>query len=320
MSHPTNHSPHSPASAEGAESREARRKRDYGTLLLKGMAMGSADIVPGVSGGTMALILGIYEELIGSLKTLGDRAFWSALLSLRWRRAAELFNWPFLLTLFCGIALAVLSLSRGLEWLLEHHPVLLWSFFFGLVSASVWSVGRRAGRWNLATVAAFAAGALVAFVIVGLTPATTPDAPWFLFVSGALAVSALLLPGISGAFILLLLGKYEFVLEAIGNLDFGALLWVGLGMLLGLVSFAQLLGWLFRHFHDLTIGLLSGFLLGSLRKIWPWKALGGGPEEAVNVLPALSVGSAFNTDILYAALLALVGAALVLVLDRPESP
>ena len=295
----------------------AWRGRDYGALLLRGIAMGAADVVPGVSGGTMALILGIYEELIASLRALGRPPFWRALLSGRLGEAFGEAHGRFLITLVCGIAVAVLSLSRGLEWLILNQPVPVWSFFFGLIAASVLVVGARVRRWGVSTVLGFIGGAAGAFALVGLTPAVTPENPLFLFLSGALAICALILPGISGAFILVLLGKYEFILGSLNRGDVAPLVFVALGAGVGILSFAQVLGWLFRHYHNLTLAVLGGFMLGSLRKVWPWKEVAGGDmDAAANTLPALTQGGAFNTVILVALLLAALGFVLVLVVDR----
>ena len=294
--------------------------------------MGAADIVPGVSGGTMAFILGIYEELIFSIRTLGRRDFLQALVRLRLKDAFAQLNWRFLLALAAGIALAVLTLARGLGWLLEHYSVSVWSFFFGLVLASVLAVSRRVERWSPELWAALGAGAVGAYIFVGLVPLQTPEVWWFLVASGAMASCALILPGISGAFVLLLLGKYQFVLSAIKNLDIFRLFFVAAGAAVGLISFAQVLGWLFRRFHDVMIAVLTGLMLGSLRKVWPWKedvdwlrdAAGAfvldshGSRKVIEqatVFPDLSSGAEAG-QLIAAVLLALSGFAVVVVLDR----
>ncbi len=233
--------------------------------------MGAADIVPGVSGGTMAFILGIYEELIESIRAFGRRDFLTALVQRRFREVSEIINWKFLLAVGTGIGIAVLTLARGLGWLLENHPVYVWSFFFGLVLASVIAVSRRIDRWPPLLGVTLVLGAVASYIIVGLLPLETPDEWWFLFVAGTMASCAMILPGISGAFILLLLGKYKFVLDAIKSFDIGSLVSVVAGAVVGLVSFSQVLGWMFRKYHDLMVALLTGLMLGSLRKVWPWK-------------------------------------------------
>lgn len=294
------------------------QKREIGAyvkLVLKGLAMGAADIVPGVSGGTMALILGVYEELIESLRNLGQANFLRKLAKFRLGQAFATLNGSFLIALGSGILLALLLLSRSLEALLQSYPVLIWSFFFGLIAASVITVSRRITQWQAVTIATFLASSLGAYLLVGLVPAQTPQALWFLFFSGALAITAMILPGISGAFILVLIGKYEFMLAAINNRDLLSIAVFALGALIGLISFAQVLGWLFKRYHNVTIALLSGFMLGSLRKIWPWKSSVGEQIE-VNVLPLLSFQGEFNTEIIYAILLAILGFALVLGLEQ----
>ncbi len=305
--------------------RQRRTWRDYAGLIARGFLMGSADVVPGVSGGTMAFILGIYEELIGSIRTIGRSEFWRPALTLRWGQALQAVNWPFLLAVGSGIGLAVITLARGLEWLLIHQPVLLWSFFFGLVLGSVLAVSRRIRRWRLPLWSALIAGGIGAYWLVGLVPLHTPNTWWFLFLSGAVAICAMILPGISGAFILVLLGKYQAVLSAVNQRDFVTLALVAAGAAVGIISFAQLLGWLFRRYHDLTVALLTGLMLGSLRKVWPWKvtleAVPDGLGELVptfqqNVFPPLSVGGAVNPELLIAGGLAVVGGVLVVGLER----
>lgn len=280
----------------------------------------------------MAFILGIYEELIEAIRTFGRRDFLTALVFLRIRDAFALINWKFLLAVGVGVAISVLTLARGLGWILEHHPVYIWSFFFGLVLASVIAVSRRVDRWPPLLGVTLVLGAVSSYIIVGLVPLTTPEAWWFLIVSGAMGSCALILPGISGAFILLLLGKYHFVLNAIKNVDILPLLIVGTGAAVGLISFAQVLGWLFRNYHDLMIALLTGLMLGSLRKVWPWKedldwlrdAAGEfvldrhGNRKAIKqamVLPDLS-SSAEVGQFIAAVALAVGGFGVIVVLDR----
>ena len=219
----------------------------------------------------MAFILGIYEELIESIRAFGRRDFLTALVQRRFREVSEIINWKFLLAVGTGIGIAVLTLARGLGWLLENHPVYVWSFFFGLVLASVIAVSRRIDRWPPLLGVTLVLGAVASYIIVGLLPLETPEAWWFLFVAGAMASCAMILPGISGAFILLLLGKYQYVLGAVNRFDIGPLVFVGAGAVVGLVSFSQVLGWMFRKYHDLMVALLTGLMLGSLRKVWPWK-------------------------------------------------
>ena len=294
----------------------ARSARDHVGLALKGFCMGAADVVPGVSGGTMAFILGIYEELIGAVRSF-DARFLRLLLSMRLREAAGHARWRFVGALGAGILGAVFSLARLLSWLLHNHPVPVWAFFFGLIVASLFTVSRRIRRWRPRVPGGILLGAVGTYLLVGVVPMSTPEAPWFLFLSGAVAICAMILPGISGAFILVLLGKYLFVLEAVNNRDLATLGLVAAGAATGLIAFSRLLGWLFRRFHDATIAFLTGLMLGSLRKIWPWKetaaAEGAGSVAAVpaNVLP-----DQWTPEVTLALVLASAGFLAVLALNR----
>ncbi len=297
----------------------------YLILAIKGFCMGSADVVPGVSGGTMAFILGIYEELVGSIRMIGQPKFIQAVLHLRIKEAIQIINLPFLLSIFAGIVSAIIILAPGIEWLLQNQPVLLWSFFFGLVLASVIAVSARVPVWNISLWLVMLAGAGLAWVLVGLTPTQTPNDWWFLILSGAIAICAMILPGISGSFILVLLSKYQFFIQAVNNRDLVSLALAGLGALIGLVTFSQILTWLFKRYHDFTVALLIGLMVGSLRKVWPWKEVLETitdrhgeliPVVEKNVLPVMSVNGVFNTDILYALILAIAGFILVIVVER----
>ncbi len=309
-----------------------RTLRDYIGLAMRGMAMGASDIVPGVSGGTMALILGIYEELIDSIRMIGQPEFFRAVFKFRIKDALAILNWEFMLAISLGIGLAILTLSHLLEQLLVNQPVYLWSFFFGLVLASVLMVSKRVQRWTPALGAVLLLGAVTSFLLVGLVPARTPETWWFLFLSGALAICAMILPGISGAFILVLLGKYEYVLNAVNGRDLFTLALVAAGALIGLVTFAQILSWLFKKYHDGTIALLLGLMIGSLRKVWPWKrdeawlthtdgsfVLDSFGErivtEQADVLPMLA-NRADIIEVAFAVGLAVVGFRLILLLDH----
>ena len=280
------------------------------------MGMGAADVVPGVSGGTIAFITGIYEELINSIKGINLKAV-KLFFTLRWSSFWKQINGNFLLAVFAGIFISVLSLARLLEHLLEHQPVLIWSFFFGLVLASSYAVSRKISRWSYREILALLGGIGIAYYITSVTPATTTGASWFVILSGGLASCAMILPGISGSFILLLLGKYTFALHAVNERIIGDLLLLGAGAVTGLILFANLLSWLLKKYHDLTIALLVGFMIGSLNKIWPWKetlktiVVEGKTRPLVekNILPSLGDG----TDQFWIAILmAAIGIALIL--------
>lgn len=310
--------------SEADTRRKERSLLEYGWVTARGFAMGSADVVPGVSGGTMAFILGIYQELIESIRAVGQREFLQSVLRVRVAKALRILNWKFLLALSVGIVAAVISLAPQLEWLLENRPVMLWSFFFGLVGASVIVVAQRIMRWTPLILATLAIGTVVAFIIVGLVPVETPSSWWFLMLSGAIAICAMILPGISGSFILVLLSKYEFFLNAVNTRDLVSIALAGVGALIGLVTFAQVLGWLFKRYHDLTVALLTGLMIGSLRKVWPWKeTLAFFVDEdgervpliQNNILPELTVNGSFNMEIASALGLVALGFVLVIVLE-----
>ena len=249
-----------------------RSPLDYLIISLKGMAMGAADVVPGVSGGTIAFISGIYEELIGSLnninfsllKNLKNEGFKST-----WKKV----NGPFLLALLSGVFVSIISLAKGVEWLLENHPILLWSFFFGLVLASIIYIGKqiKIKPSDYKLFLAMTVGAIVAYLITTLNPAETSDTNLFLFFAGALAICAMILPGISGSFILVIIGAYSPVLEALNSRNLKMILIFGAGAVVGLLSFSKLLKWLFETYNRLTLAIITGFMMGSLPKIWPWK-------------------------------------------------
>jgi putative membrane protein len=255
-------------------------------LYLKGMAMGTADVVPGVSGGTIAFISGIYEELLSSIRSIGAHTITTLRkdgLAAAWRQI----NGGFLVTLLAGIATGVLLFVRPITWALEHAPVLIWSFFFGLVAASVWICGRKVRRWSVAPIAGFVIGTTAAGAIAFLHGASAPDHPVFFFFAGALAICAMILPGVSGSFILLLLGAYAPVMHAIKTFEVVTLGIFVAGCAAGLMAFSRLLTWMFRRYHDLTTASLTGFLLGSLLIIWPWKRVISVRESSKGLEPFL---------------------------------
>lgn len=241
--------------------------------------MGAADLVPGVSGGTMALILGIYGRLIGSIRVLTVGSFWQDLVRLRFQAAIAAVDGLFLSALGIGILSSILLLSGPIETALNEYPIYIWSFFSGLVLASTVLVGKRVNNWNwrLALLSVGTAG--TAFGLVGHTPAQTPESWWFILFSGALAVCAMILPGVSGSYILVLLGKYQYILAALNQRDLVDLVLFLIGGAIGLLSFARGLSWLLNRYSNTVLAALSGLLLGSLRKIWPWQ--GTGPKGRV---------------------------------------
>ncbi|MDA0196823.1 MAG: DUF368 domain-containing protein [Bacteroidetes bacterium] len=248
----------------------ASKVRNFTLLFFKGIGMGSADIIPGVSGGTIAFITGIYEELINSIQSFDFKAL-KLLVSLDlegfWKRV----NGNFLAVLVSGIAVSVLSFASVITYLLDNFPIQIWSFFFGLIIISALSVMTQVKQKSAGVVISSVLGILIAFIITSATPATTPDSLWFIFICGMVAICAMILPGISGSFILLIFGKYEFILNALKAMDFVVILTFIGGCIIGLLSFTRIISWLFSRFHDVTVALLAGFMFGSLNKVWPWK-------------------------------------------------
>lgn len=284
----------------------ARTIKDYALLFLKGMGMGAADVVPGVSGGTIAFITGVYDELLSSIKSI-DGTSLKMLFTGKFRAFWQTIHGNFLLALIGGIAVSVLSLARVITWLLSHHPIFVWAFFFGLVLASVWFVAKDIKQWNVRTVLAFVFGLAAALFITSATPAETPTALWFIFLCGAIAICAMILPGISGSFILLLLGKYAFIMEAVKDLDFVILGVFLVGAVIGITSFSRLLSYALRKWRAVTLSLLTGFMAGSLNKVWPWKTQDAAGLEH-NIAP--------DSFVWQAVLLALAGFFLVWGLER----
>lgn len=244
--------------------------KQYFLLFFKGIAMGAADVVPGVSGGTIAFITGIYEELIDSIRGLTPAAL------LVWYREGFASFWrhingTFLAVLFSGVLLSLVSLANAVTYCLEHYPLLVWGFFFGLVLASTIYIGRQL-PFNKATVwAAFIVGTLIALGVSVAKPVALPGEWWMAFIAGAIAICAMILPGISGSFLLLLMGMYSFILQAVTTFNVPILASFLAGCILGLLLFSHFLSWLLHHYHTVTLAALTGFLLGSLNIVWPWK-------------------------------------------------
>ena len=332
---------------------EKRSPLTYILLSLKGIAMGAADVVPGVSGGTIAFITGIYEELIFTLKSINLKS-----LKTLFTKGPVVFfheiNGMFLVSLFAGILISAFSLSKLLTYLMNYHPVLLWSFFFGLIVASVFLIKKQISHWNTQVMVSMLVGIVVAFFITVASPSQIPDGHIYIFLSGFLAIIAMILPGISGAFILLLLGAYPLIISTIN--DFRASLFdvnvdglvlhglnlsvFAIGCIMGLLSFSRVLSWMFAHHKNVTLSVLMGFMIGSLNKIWPWKTTvssrvahaGSDHEEIVpfiqeNVWPgnysilnevekSLSHVPVKEPQVLYSVLLMMAGFAIIWILER----
>lgn len=239
-------------------------------IFLKGMAMGIAEIIPGVSGGTIAFITGIYERFIGALQSF-DLSLLKTLKDDGIKGAWEKIDGNFLVTLAAGMFASIVLFVKIVTHLIENEPVLLWAFFFGLILASVIYVGKQIGKWNAVNIIALLAGAALAYYITIASPANGNDALWFVFISGMIAICAMLLPGLSGSFILLLMGMYGIVLGAVKNLDITIIAVFAVGCIIGILSFSKVLNWAFHNHKSLTLSILTGFLLGSLNRVWPWQ-------------------------------------------------
>lgn len=300
----------------------SRTVKDYMVIMLKGIAMGAADVVPGVSGGTIAFISGIYEELLGTisninlklLKTLKGEGVKAA-----WKQA----NGNFLVALLTGIFVSIVSLAKIISWLLTNHPILVWSFFFGLVLASVIYIAKQVTQWNVLSGVLLIMGAIVAYYITTLNPLVSEHSSMsFMFLAGAIAICAMILPGISGSFILVLLGAYKPILAAVNNRDLTTITVVALGAVVGLLSFSRVLKYLFANYKNYTLVVLTGFIIGSLNKIWPWKEVltyrtnSHGEQVPFNELSISPFSFEGDPQLMYSVLLAIIGFGLILLLEK----
>ena len=299
-----------------------RSLKEYVVISLKGMAMGAADVVPGVSGGTIAFISGIYEELLNSIssfnfslinvfKNEGFKSIWIKV------------NGNFLVSLFVGILISVLSLAKLIESMLENHPIVIWSFFFGLVLDSIIYIAKQIKLWNIKCYLYLIFGLIFAYYITTLNPVITQNSStWFLFLAGMIAICAMILPGISGSFILVLLGAYKPILNAINTKDFFSIIIFMAGAVLGLLTFSRVLKWLFSTYKNYTLALLIGFIAGSLNKIWPWKETISWRTNSKGIEVPFTTTSvspfSFDGDskLLMAGLLAIIGFGLILLLEK----
>ena len=308
-----------------------RKLKDYAFLTLKGMTMGAADVVPGVSGGTIAFIVGIYDELINSIKSINGESlklfFTGKLIAFfkqinaafpgKWIAFCKQINAAFLFSIILGIGISIFSLAKVITWLLTDHPVLVWAFFFGLVLASTWFVSKDIKEWNWKTILAFIVGAAVAYYITVATPAETPTNLLFIFLCGAIAICAMILPGISGSFILVLLGKYFFIMEAVKTFNIKIILVFAAGALIGITTFSRLLSFALKHFRNITLSVLTGFMLGSLNKVWPWKETVQTYVDSHGVVkPLVETNILPNVYVWEAAVLMVVGFLLVYLLEK----
>jgi putative membrane protein len=238
--------------------------------FFKGFAMGTANVIPGVSGGTIALITGIFERLIDSLKSFDIKAI-KLFFTGKFKEFAKHTDFVFLFVVLLGTGVSIISVAKLLSFLFDNYPIFIWSYFFGLILASVWFVGKTVEKWNFTVILFFILGTSIAIIITVLNPAKENDSFMYLVLSGIVAICSMILPGISGSFILVLMGEYELVLKAINEFNFSVIIPIGIGCVVGLLAFSHLLSWLYKKFKNQTISLLVGFILGSLAIIWPWK-------------------------------------------------
>jgi putative membrane protein len=303
-----------------------KKIKKYFVLLLKGAGMGAANVIPGVSGGTIALITGIFERLIDSIKSFNGKAI-KLLFSGKLKAFIKHTDLYFLFAVLFGAVLSVASLAKALEYLFEFYPTQVWAFFFGLIMASVFFVGKTINKWKTSVIVTFIIGTAMAVSISLLTPASQNDAFYYLFICGIVAICSMILPGLSGSFVLILMGNYELVvIHAVTTLDLTLLLPVLLGAIFGLLAFSHLLSWIYKKFKDQTISLLTGFIFGSLLLLWPWKeevyrknAMGDlilkDGEKIVEGYEYI-FPQQFNTEVMVAFVLILAGVISIVLIER----
>lgn len=294
---------------------------EYIRLFIKAVLMGVADLIPGVSGGTIAFITGIYEDLLDAISSI-NRSVIQKLLSFQFKEVLQEIHLRFLVTLFTGILLTIFSLARLMHYLMTEHAVLTWSLFCGLIAASTVVIFRQLDQaWRKSNLISLILGTITAYIFVSLIPVDTPEQLWFIFICGLISISAMILPGLSGSFLLLILGKYEYITGAVkapfaeGN--FSVLLTFAFGAVFGALGFTKILNWFLKHYRSETMAALTGILLGSMKKLWPWKVTlesqwVRGKERIIreaNILPDL------NTETTLAVVLMVIGFLFVLFLE-----
>lgn len=302
--------------------------------VLKGILMGAADVVPGVSGGTIAFITGIYEELITTIDQL-DFKIITHFKNKGFKETVAAYNLVFLISLLSGIAISIVSLSKLIIYLLENYTIMVWSFFFGLVAASVWYIGSQIEKWQASTLLVILVGTALSYYITIAQPLGSPDSWWYIIFSGFIGIIAMILPGVSGAFLLLLLGSYEKIIGSISAFieaivqgdwttalaNFKTLTLFAIGCILGLKLFSKFLKWLFTNHKDATLALLTGFMLGSLNKLWPWKEVleyrvNSHGEQVPFLDKSILPSSHANPQITIAIVLMLTGFMVILILEK----
>ena len=287
--------------------------KHYFNVALKGFGMGAANVVPGVSGGTIALLTGIYSDIVASLNALTEKKTYSSLFKGRLKEFWQSVNGSFLLSLLAGVVVSIFSLAKLMTYVLTYYPVLTWAFFFGLILCSSVLMFRDIKGWKGTDAIFLLIGLGLGVALCMLSPTQTPNDLWFIFICGALAICTMILPGVSGSFILLILGKYDYIMNAVSSLNVPVLLAMGAGCVVGILAFAKLLHFLLAKWEKQTMIVLLGFVIGSLIKVWPWYDM-----QAVSSAQVLRTGSAAVIDyqILPAVLCCLAGAAMVFAIDR----
>lgn len=299
--------------------------KEHVVNFLKGFAMGVANVIPGVSGGTIALLTGIFERLINALKSFDVEAV-KLLFKFRFKEFAEHVDFGFLVSVFLGIGISIISVAKLLEFLFQSYPVYVWAFFFGLILVSVWFVGKSIGKIDLTAVVLFAVGAIVAFGLSMMNPATENTAFWYLIICGAVAICSMILPGLSGSFVLILMGNYQLIMiYAVSHFDMGIIVPVAIGVVVGLLAFSHFLSWLLSRYASQTMAVLTGFIFGSLGTIWPWKTpiylMQDGEEILKNGKPIIqsyqmSMPQEFNIEVVIAVILMFAGMAALWALEK----
>ncbi|UCH13835.1 MAG: DUF368 domain-containing protein [Bacteroidales bacterium] len=300
--------------------------KKYLALFFKGAGMGAANVIPGVSGGTVALITGIFEKLIHSIKSFDLEAI-KLLFTGKFRTFSKHVNLDFLIAVFAGIAVSIFSLAKLLDYLFNNYPVYVWAYFFGLILASIYFVGKTISRWHISVIISMITGTAIAVIISLLSPAVENDSFIYLIVCGIVAICSMILPGLSGSFVLVLMGNYKLVMiNAVSYFRWEILIPVFLGAVFGLIAFSRLLSWIYRKYRNQTIAILTGFILGSLSILWPWQEpvllvdAGGTPvlKDGEHIISGYRkfVPGEFNQEVIMVIALVVIGFVTILVMER----
>lgn len=295
--------------------------KNYFLLFLKGIAMGAANVIPGVSGGTIALISGIFEELIDSIKSLNLKAA-KLFFTGKFKEFAKHINLYFLVSVFLGVGVSIFSLAKLLDFLFKNYNVWVWAYFFGLILASVYFIAKTISKWNLSVILSLLIGTSIAIFITILTPASQNDNVFYIFLCGIVAVISMILPGLSGSFVLILMGNYQLVMiDSVSTLNFKILIPLIIGAVAGLISFSHVLSWIFKKFKNLTLAVLSGFILGSLGILWPWKEeISQTFGEKTKVIGYnWHIPETFNKEVVFAIIFMIIGYLSIYIIEKVAS-